>query len=206
MIWFDNHVLPQFYFSELRLFLFLSFVIFAYLCRIILSKRMEILDLYDKDLKHTGQTIVRGQRIPSGLMIPIVAVYVYNDKGQYLIQKVASSKGNYYSTTAGHVRSGEHDFALAMLREMKEEIGLSAAKSELKLVKIRRYDYKFTFLYMLKSNVPVEMLRLQKDEVESVSWMGHDEIERLCKMGLFNQRHYQLLLDCEERLNTPHQR
>ena len=71
---------------------------------------MEILDLYDKDLKPTGQTIERGQSVPPGLMIPIVAAYIYNDKGQYLIQKVAPSKGNYYSTTAGHVKSGERDF------------------------------------------------------------------------------------------------
>lgn len=163
---------------------------------------MELLDLYDSDLKPTGLTIERGRRVPSGMMIPIVAVYVYNNLGQYLIQKVAPRKGNYYSTTAGHVQSGEHDFAQAMLRELKEEIGLSATKSELKLVKIRRYDYKFTFLYMLKSNVPAEMLRLQKEEVESVMWMGHKDIEALCKMGLFNRNHYQFLLDCEERLQN----
>ena len=102
------------------------------------------------------------------------------------------------------MKSGERDFALAMLREMKEEIGLSATKSDLKLVRIRRYDYKFTFLYMLKSNVPTELLRLQKDEVESVSWMSHEDIESLCKEGLFNRIHYQLLLDCEERLQNWH--
>ncbi len=163
---------------------------------------MEILDLYDKDLKPTGQTIERGQRVPHGMMIPIVAVYVYNNQGQYLIQKVASRKGNYYSTTAGHVQSGERDFAQAMLRELKEEIGLSATKSELKLVKIRRYEYKFTLLYMLKSNVPAEMLHIQKDEVESVMWMSHQDIGLLCKMGLFNPYHYQFLLDCEERLQN----
>ncbi len=158
---------------------------------------MEILDLYDRDLKPTGLTIERGKPVPPGMVIPIVAVYVYNDKGQYLIQKVSPKKGNYYSTTAGHVQSGESDFALAMLREMKEEIGLTAAKSELKLVKIRRYEHKFTFLYILKSNVPAEMLHLQKDEVESVYWMNREEIELLCKMRLFNWNHYQLLLDCE---------
>ena len=163
---------------------------------------MEILDLYDKDLKPTGQTVERGQPIPPGLMIPIVAVFVYNNQGQYLIQKVAPRKGNYYSTTAGHVQSGERDFAKAMLREMKEEIGLTTTTSELKLVKIRRYDYKFTLLYMLKSNIPTSMLRLQKEEVDSVSWMSHEDIELLCKMGLFNLKHYQLLLDCEERLQN----
>ena len=106
---------------------------------------MELLDLYDKNLKITGKTIERGQHVPYGFMIPIVAVLVYNDRGEYLIQKVAPSKGNYYASTAGHVQSGETDFALAMLREMKEEIGLTVNKTDLKLVKIRRYEFKFTF-------------------------------------------------------------
>lgn len=159
---------------------------------------MELLDLYDRELKLTGKTIERGQPIPYGFQIPIVAVIIHNDEGQFLIQKVAASKGNYYATTAGHVKSGETDFASAMLRELKEEIGLSATKSELELVKIRRYEYKFTFLYLMKSNVPVEMLRLQPDEVESVKWMSLDEIEVLCSQGLFNRTHYRLLRDCVE--------
>ena len=159
---------------------------------------MELLDLYDKNLKITGKTIERGQHVPVGYMIPIVAVLVYNDQGQYLIQKVAPSKGNYYASTAGHVQSGETDFAKAMLREMKEEIGLVVDKTDLKLVKIRRYEYKFTFLYLLRSNVSVEELRLQPEEVESVSWMSIAEIEDLCRQGLFNRTHYGLIRDCEE--------
>jgi len=159
---------------------------------------MELLDLYDKDLKPTGKTIERGKPIPRGYQIPIVAVIIYNDEGRFLIQKVAERKGNYYATTAGHVKSGETDFAQAMLRELKEEIGLSVAKGEMELVKIRRYEYKFTFLYIIRCNVPVSMLRLQKDEVEAVAWMSLDEIEALCQQGLFNRTHYRLLHDCVE--------
>lgn len=159
---------------------------------------MELLDLYDKELKLTGKTIERGQPIPYGFQIPIVAVIVHNDENQFLIQKVAARNGNYYATTAGHVQSGETDFARAMLRELEEEIGLSATKSELELVKIRRYEYKFTFLYLMRSNVPVEQLHLQPDEVEFVKWMSLDEIEELCQQGLFNRTHYRLLRDCVE--------
>ncbi len=159
---------------------------------------MELLDLYDKELKLTGKTIERGQPIPYGFQIPIVAVIVHNDEGRFLIQKVAARKGNYYATTAGHVQSGETDFARAMLRELEEEIGLTATKSELELVKIRRYEYKFTFLYLMRSNVSVEQLRLQPDEVEFVKWMSLDEIEELCQQGLFNRTHYRLLRDCVE--------
>ena len=159
---------------------------------------MELLDLYDKELKLTGKTIERGQPIPYGFQIPIVAVIVHNDENQFLIQKVAARKGNYYATTAGHVQSGETDFARAMLRELEEEIGLTATKNELELVKIRRYEYKFTFLYLMRSNVSVEQLRLQPDEVEFVKWMSLDEIEALCQQGLFNRTHYRLLRDCVE--------
>ena len=157
-----------------------------------------MLDLYDKTLKLTGKTIERGQHVPFGYMIPIVAVLVYNDQGKYLIQKVAASKGNYYASTAGHVQSGETDFAKAMLREMEEEIGLKVKKEDLKLVKIRRYEFKFTFLYLLRSNVSVDDLKLQTEEVESVRWMSIAEIEELCRQGLFNRTHYELIRDCEE--------
>lgn len=159
---------------------------------------MELLDLYDNELKITGKTIERGQHVPYGYKIPIVAVFIYNDQSQFLIQKVAASKGNYYASTAGHVQSGEIDFSKAMLRELQEEIGLMAKKSELKLVKIRRYEFKFTFLYLLKSNVSIDMLHLQQEEVESVQWMSIGEIESLCKQGLFNRTHYELLRDCVE--------
>lgn len=162
---------------------------------------MEILDLYDRDLKLSGRTIERGQPVPYGFVIPIVAVFIYNNEGKYLIQKTSPLKGSFFSTTAGHVKCGEYDFSAAMQRELKEELGLAVAKSELKLVKIRRYEYKFTFLYMLKSNVPAELLRLQKEEVASAQWMSRDEIARLCEQGLFHRIHYQLLLDCEERMH-----
>ncbi len=161
---------------------------------------MELLDLYDSTLRITGQTIERGQRIPDGMMIPIVAVFVYNDQGQLLIQKVSPQKGGYYATTAGHVKSGEIDFVSAMLRELREEIGVSASRAELHLVKIRKFDYKFTFLYTLKCNIPAEMLHLQEEEVESVKWMNRNEIEQLCEDGLFQRAHYQLLLDCRDRI------
>lgn len=165
---------------------------------------MELLELYDNDLRPTGQIVERGQPIPAGLMIPIVAVFIYNNEGKYLIQKVSQQKGGYFATTAGHVKAGERDFTIAMLRELKEELGISVTKSELKLLRIRRYNYKFTMLYMLKSNVPIEMLRLQHDEVDSVQWLSRSEIEQMCNEGLFNKIHYQLLLDCEERLNSLH--
>ena len=86
---------------------------------------MELLDLYDKTLQRTGKTIERGQHVPFGYMIPIVAVLVYNDQGQYLIQKVAPRKGNYYASTAGHVQSGETDYLKTMennLEVLKEAL------------------------------------------------------------------------------------
>ena len=159
---------------------------------------MELLDLYDRNLRPTGKTIERCLPIPHGYQIPIVAVLIHNEEGRFLIQKVAARKGNYYATTAGHVQSGETDFTRAMLRELKEEIGLSATKSELELVKIRRYEYKFTFLYLMKSNVSTDNLHLQEDEVESVKWMSLDEIETLCSQNLFNRTHYRLIRDCVE--------
>ena len=88
-------------------------------------------------------------------MIPIVAVFIHNNEGKYLIQKVAESKGGYYATTAGHVQSGEMDFTISMQRELKEELGLSVTQSELKLLRIRRYGYKFTLRRLRKLIVEI---------------------------------------------------
>jgi ADP-ribose pyrophosphatase len=156
---------------------------------------MEILDLYNKDLQFTGKTIERGVLIPEGYVIPIVAVIIRNDKGEFLIQKVSKQKGNYFAITAGHVQSGEFDFGKAMCREIREEIGLDIDRNQLRLIEVRKFHYKFTYLFFLKLNYEADEFVLQEEEVDSVVWMDFDEIVCLFEENMFQKSHYQLLLD-----------
>ena len=46
---------------------------------------MEIWDLYDKDRNPTGETMVRGERMPEGRYHLIVDVLFLNSKGETLL-------------------------------------------------------------------------------------------------------------------------
>ena len=53
---------------------------------------MEIWDLYDKDRRRTGETMVRGGRVPYGRYHLIVDALFLNSKGETLLQRRAKTK------------------------------------------------------------------------------------------------------------------
>ena len=72
---------------------------------------------------------VRGEPIPEGRCPMIAGIFLFNSKGNIILQKVAKSKGaeagklNY--SAAGHVDAGE-TYEQAALRELSEEMGIQA--------------------------------------------------------------------------------
>ena len=71
----------------------------------------EILDLYDKDGNRTGETIVRGTKIPEGRHVLLVSIVTVNGKGEILLSKRAPGKtyeGCWEVTT--DAVSGEYKF------------------------------------------------------------------------------------------------
>ena len=51
---------------------------------------MELWDLYTKDRVPTGQTHVRGEKLPDDLFHLVVHVWIKNSRGQYLISQRAA--------------------------------------------------------------------------------------------------------------------
>lgn len=95
---------------------------------------MELLDLYDDSGKPLGTTIERGSKFENGnIMLSII--FIKNQDGKYLIQKTSEEKGSKYSSTGGHVTHGE-DGMTTILRELKEELGLSINPNELQNILI----------------------------------------------------------------------
>lgn len=74
---------------------------------------------------------VRKEPIPEDRHPMIAGVFLFNSKGNIILQKVAATKGaeagkwNY--SAAGHVDAGEN-YEQAALRELKEEMGIQAIK------------------------------------------------------------------------------
>lgn len=155
---------------------------------------MEQRDLYDINRNLTNETIYKGEKIPEGRYILVVLAIIRNSKGEFLIQKRSLQSDGKYGSTGGHAKTGESSIE-AMLTEIKEELGLTLNKEELKLVFSGREDSTQVFfdLYYLEKDIDLESLTLQKEEVESAHWLSFNEIENLIKDGLFLENHIEEL-------------
>ena len=95
---------------------------------------MEILDIYDDNGNLTGKTIKRGDKSVKLNMhehIALSVIFIENSEGKYLIQKTSQEKGGEFSSTGGHVDSGETPYG-AIKREVKEELGIDISNDEIK--------------------------------------------------------------------------
>ena len=84
---------------------------------------MELRDLYDENKMVTGKTFVKGEQVPKGYYYLIVAIYIQNSKGEFLIQKRVERKGGKWATTTGYPKAGETGLD-GLLTEVEEEIGI----------------------------------------------------------------------------------
>ena len=151
---------------------------------------MEKRDLYDINRNLTGKFIYKGDTIPNNNYILVVLAFIRNSKGEFLIQKRSLQKDGKYGSTGGHAKTGENSIT-AMITEIKEELGITVNLQDLKLIYSGREDIEQVFfdIYYLNKDFEISDLILQEDEVESVSWLSIDKIEKLIKDGLFLENH-----------------
>ena len=107
---------------------------------------------------------------------------------QILLQKrseIKSFPGCYDISSAGHIPAGE-DFVPSALRELKEELGISATAEELVCCGDRTiiwddvffgkeyHDRQYTRVFVLWKDLEETEFCLQEEEVGSVCWMDLD--------------------------------
>jgi isopentenyldiphosphate isomerase len=154
---------------------------------------MERRDLYDEGKNCTGETIVKGEKIPEGRYILVVLVFIQNSEGKYLIQKRTEKKNGKYATTGGHPKSGESSIE-GIITEVKEEIGLDINPNDLKLYYSGKSEEERVFWddYYIKMDVPnIKDLKLQEEEVSSVNWFSEQDIIKLMEQDKFFKNHYE---------------
>ncbi|WP_367575616.1 NUDIX domain-containing protein [Acutalibacter caecimuris] len=139
----------------------------------------ELIDLYTKDGKFTGQTIERGGDKGSSFTLG-VHVFIYDGKGRFLLQKRAAGKKfrpGQWEVAMGHVLAGETPIECA-LREVKEELGVQLPAEE--FVKLYRWvDWEnrmHTDLFFARAELDESTLTLQKEEVMGVQWVTKAEM------------------------------
>lgn len=154
---------------------------------------MEKRDLYDEKRNLTGETILKGDKIPEGRYIVVVLVFIQNSDGKFLIQKRSERKNGKYATTGGHPKSGESSID-GILTEVEEEIGLKLNPDELELYfsGMSKKERVFWDDYYIRLDVQdIKKLELQADEVSSIEWFSEDEIKHLMKEDKFFKNHYE---------------
>ena len=151
---------------------------------------MEKRDLYDINRIPTGETILKGETIPSDRYIVVVLAFIQNLYGKFLVQKRSVQKDGKYALTGGHPKSGETS-SQGMITQIKEELGLDINKNELELIFSGREDSHHVFfdIYFIKKNFNIDDLILQKEEVDFVQWNSMSEILSMIENDLFLDNH-----------------
>ena len=164
---------------------------------------MELLDIYDSNGNRTGKTIERGKSLDTlkeDEHIAVGVIFIENDKGEFLIQKTSKEKGGEYSSTGGHIDSGETPLE-SIRREVLEELGINIKQDEIKEYGFIIYDKPIRYIFYLKKNINIEDIKVQQEEVDYVKYMNITEIRNLIKTNQMLKSHGIMFEELLKRIN-----
>ena len=153
---------------------------------------MEYFDVLDKNGNPTEKTKLASEVHRDGDWHKTVHVWIVNSKGELLVQKRAPNVENYPDTwdipSAGHISAGETSITSAM-RETEEEIGLTFKKRNFELLftvtqqmvskKGAYINNEFNDVYLIKSDLGLNDIKLQKEEVSEIKFIPFRELEKI---------------------------
>lgn len=150
----------------------------------------ELWDLYDENRTLTGQTHIRGEKLPEGRYHMVVHVWITDGKGNYLISRRSLHRPAWagkYETVGGSCFTGETSRDGA-LREVMEEIGVDLSHSVGKIIykeECKKRGDNFLDVWLFEYNGEIDLSKATTDEVMELKWMNADEIRGLFDKGLF---------------------
>lgn len=137
----------------------------------------EYWDLYDADRAPLGRTIKRGDAFAEGEYYVCCEVWMQNSEGKLLMTQRHPDKkaGGLWEFTGGGVLAGETT-KQAALRELSEELGVTAEEADLSLLEVYQHKNYFMDIYVAKKDVEPAGLVLQPEEVVDAKWVSHEEL------------------------------
>ena len=153
---------------------------------------MEIFDVVNEYGEPTGETIDRETAHLEGIRHRTSHLWLLRKKSgktEILLQKRSQNKsfpGCYDISSAGHIPAGD-EFRESAVRELREELGVTAEESELiycgdkyitwddEFFGKPYHDRQYTRVFMMWLDLDENEFTLQEEEVDSVMWMGLDE-------------------------------
>jgi len=145
----------------------------------------EIFDVYTRDGKYIGQKEKSNCHSENpGCYHKPVWIWIINDSNKILIQKRAKCKKNnpnlWDMPSAGHVFAGETIIEGA-IRETAEELGIETVSDDYKFLFEYIWDESFEIaeVFLLKKNIEISSVKLQKHEVSEVKWVNYEEFKKI---------------------------
>ena len=149
---------------------------------------MELFDLYDENRIKTGETMVRGDKVPENRYRFVVHVIVFNNEGKMLIQQRASDRSSHANkwdfSVGGSVVAGETS-SQGATRELLEELGIDVNLEGKQANFTINFEKGFDDYYFIDYDIDAKDVVFQKEEVQAVKWADKDEIISLIRSGEF---------------------
>ena len=126
----------------------------------------EFWDVYDENGHSLNKTHPRGTPMEINEYHIVIYAWVFTRDGKIVLTKRHPNKGGggLWECTGGAVQSGESSIEGAV-RELREEIGLKVGLEEPHLLYEKTINNTFTHIYIVKKDIKLEDLVLQKEEV-----------------------------------------
>lgn len=145
---------------------------------------MEMVDLLNNRKEFIGKQVDK-HLVPDGCFRLSVHVWIVDDNGNILIQQrlaTAHKFPNMWSNTGGAVDAGESSLK-AVIRELDEELGIKVTPDDLELIASYKRIKDYADVWVLRKNINIDDLMLQKDEVQAVKWVSLQEFENMIDNG-----------------------
>ena len=148
---------------------------------------MELWDLYTRDRALTGETHIRGKKLPPERYHLVVHVWIVNSRGEWLISQRAASRPTFplqWECVGGSVTLGE-DSLTGAIREVREEVGIELQPAQGRLISsiVRDHFQDIRDDWLFRYDGPVDLAGATTDEVADVRWMTVHEIRQLLQDG-----------------------
>lgn len=152
----------------------------------------ENIDVLDAEGNKTGEVRTIDDIHAYGLWHSSARVWIANSKGEILLQHRDKSSVEFPErwdvSAAGHISAGDDSIGTA-IGEVEEELGLTIHPSELTLLSRmtkkavskdgKFIDNSFEDIYLVKKDVEIDTLKMQKGEVQNLKWVSIDEFKKM---------------------------
>ena len=145
---------------------------------------MELVDVYNERYENTGKSKERGTTTEKEYR-KACFVWIINSDNKILVQQRLKTREHYpnlWAATSGGVGAGETSLE-AIIRELKEEMGISVKEKELTFIGTYKRVNDFVDTYLLEKDIDINDVHIQPEEVQDAKWMSISHFEKLINRG-----------------------